>query len=203
MRRTEGIARLALSAVAVLTLAALPNAWAAHAAESVYAPYAFLVGEWQITPAGSQVPQAVTRFRWGPGQSYLLLETSLIIDSKEEPHFEGMLMWNGVHKNLDMLLTLDLKGGRVQEQGVVFVESDGTVVRDITAYYSEGVRTMGDTRPVGPQGATAKFRQTFKSTGPDTILTTLLRQTESGWVATFPGSDRSLMTRRAASTKNR
>lgn len=203
MRRTEDITRLAWSAVAVLMIASLPNARAAHAAESVYAPYAFLVGEWQITPAGSQVPQAVTRFQWGPGESYLLLETSLIVDGKEEPHFEGMLMWNGVHKNLDMLLALDLKGGRIQEQGVVFVESDGTVVRDITAYYSEGVRRMGDPRPVGPEGATAKFRQTFKSTGPDTILTTLMRQTERGWVATFPGSDRSLMTRRAASTKNR
>lgn len=196
MRPTEGITRWALRAVAVLMIASLPNAPAADAAESVYAPYAFLVGEWQITPAGSQVPQAVTRFRWGPGQSYLLLETSLIVDGKQEPHFEGMLMWNGVHKNLDMLLALDLKGGRSQEQGVVFIESDGTVVRDITAYYSEGVRTMGSTQPVGPEGATAKFRQTFKATGPDTILTTLMRQTEHGWVATFPGSDRLLMTRR-------
>jgi hypothetical protein len=203
MRRTENITRLTLRIVAVLMSASLPNAPAAHAAESVYAPYAFLVGEWQITPAGSQVPLAVTRFRWGPGQSYLLLETSLIIDGKEVPHFEGMLMWNGVRKNLDMLLALDLKGGRVQEQGVVFVEPDGTVVRDITAYYSEGVRRMGDTQAVGPQGATARFRQTFKSTGPDTILTTLMRQTEHGWVATFPGSDRSVMTRHAAPAKDR
>jgi len=202
MRRTESTTRLALSIVAVLMSASLPNA-RAHAAESVYAPYAFLVGEWQITPAGSQVPQAVTRFRWGPGQSYLLLGTSLIIDGKEEPHFEGMLMWNGVRKNLDMLLALDLEGGRVQEQGVVFVEPDGTVVRDITAYYSEGVRRMGHTQAVGPEGDTAKFRQTFKSTGPDTILTTIMRQTERGWVATFPGSDRAVMTRRAAATKDR
>ena len=203
MRPTEGVTRLALRAAAVLMIAALPNARAAHAAESVYAPYAFLVGEWQIAPAGSQVPQAVTRFRWGPGHSYLLLETSLIVDGKEEPHFEGMLMWNGVHKNLDMLLALDLNGGRVQEQGVVFVEPDGTVVRDITAYYSEGVRTMGDTGLVGPEGASAKFRQTFKSTGPDTIFTTLMRQTDRGWVATFPGSDRLIMSRRAPSKKER
>jgi hypothetical protein len=77
------------------------------------------------------------------------------------------------------------------------------VVRDITAYYSEGVRMMGESRPIGPEGATAKFRQTFKSTGFDTILTTLMRQTEGGWVATFPGSDRSVMSRRAAATRNR
>lgn len=200
MRRTESITRLALRLIAILVSA---SPLAAHAAESVYAPYAFLVGEWQIAPAGSQVPQAVTRFRWGPGRSYIWLETSLIIEGKEVPHFEGMLMWNGVRKNLDMLLALDLEGGRIQEQGAVFVEPDGTVVRDITAYYSEGVRRMGDTQTVGPEGATAKFRQTFKSTGPDTILTTLMRQTERGWVATFPGSDRSVMTRRVTSTKDR
>lgn len=196
MRRTESLTRLALSVVVALVSAALPNARSARAAESVYAPYAFLVGEWEVTPAGSRLPQAVTRFKWGPGESYLMLETSLIIDGKEEPHFEGMLIWNGVRKNLDMLLALDLEGGRVQEQGVVFVEPDGTVVRDITAYYSEGVRRMGDTEAVGPEGATAKFRQTFESTGPDTILTSLMRQTERGWVATFPGSDRAVMTRR-------
>ena len=98
-------------------MAVLIFASTAHAADSVYAPYAFLIGEWQITPEGSQVPMAVTRFRWGPGQSYLLLETSLIIEGKEEPHFEGMLVWNGVHKNLDMLLTMDSKSGRAQEQG--------------------------------------------------------------------------------------
>jgi hypothetical protein len=203
MRRTESITRLAVRLVTILMNALPAHALAAQATESVYAPYAFLVGEWQITPAGSQVPQAVTRFRWGPGRSYILLETSLIIDGKEVPHFEGMLMWNGVRKNLDMLLALDLTGGRTQEQGVVFVEPDGTVVRDITAYYSEGVRRMGDTQAVGPEGATAKFRQTFKSTGPDSILTTLMRQTERGWVATFPGSDRSVMTRRVTSTKDR
>jgi hypothetical protein len=195
MRRTESF-RLALRLVALLISA---SPLAAYAAESVYAPYAFLIGEWEITPFGSQAPQAVTRFEWGPGRSYVLLQTSLIIDGKEVPHFEGMLMWNGVRKNLDMLLALDLEGGRIQEQGAVFVEPDGTVVRDITAYYSEGVRRMGDTQTVGPEGATAKFRQTFKSTGPDSILTTLMRQTEHGWVATFPGSDRSMMTRRAAS----
>ena len=133
MRRTEGIARLALSAVAVLTLASLPNTWAAHAAESVYAPFAFLVGEWEITPAGSQVPQAVTRFRWGPGQSYLLLETSLILNGKEEPHFEGMLMWNGVHKHLDMLLALDLKGGRDVVHHRLDAEDRAVDVRDVIA----------------------------------------------------------------------
>ena len=61
-----------------------------------------------------------------------------------------------------MLLSLDLAGGRIQEQGRVFVEPDGTVERD----------------------------------GADRILTTLMRHTATGWVPSFPGSDRSVMTRR-------
>ena len=65
-------------------------------------------------------------------------------------------MWNGVRRNLDMLVTIDLKGGRAQEQGVVFVENDGTVVRDITAYYSAGGGREG-AAAAGPEGATARF----------------------------------------------
>jgi hypothetical protein len=34
---------------------------------------------------------------------------------REEPHLEGILVWNGVHKNLDMHFVMDLKSGRVQE----------------------------------------------------------------------------------------
>ena len=61
---------------------------------------------------------AVQRFTWGPGHSYIWYAGSFIgPGGKEDPHFEGMLVWNGVHKNLDMLLTMDLKSGRAQEQG--------------------------------------------------------------------------------------
>ena len=47
-----------------------------------------------------------------------------------------------------------------------------------------------------PAGATARFRQTFQPDGPDRIKTRVLRETKDGWVATFPGSDRLVMTRR-------
>ena len=148
-----------------------------------------------MAPVGSP-PQAVTRVEWGPGRSCLRLGTNLLIGGREAPHFEGLLMWNGVRRDLDMLLSLDLAGGRIQEQGRVFVEPDGTVVRDVTAIYSEGTRSIGDNRTIGAEGGTAKFRQTFKRDGADRILTTLMRHTATGWVPSFPGSDRSVMTRR-------
>jgi hypothetical protein len=127
---------------------------------------------------------------------------SLLENGAERPHFEGILVWNGVQKNLDMLLSMDLEHGLVQEKGLVTVEPDGTVVREITASYSAGVRVMGGhgaaDSPNG-SGAAAKFRQTFKAAGPDRILTRALRESPQGWIATFPGSDRLAMTRRAKS----
>jgi hypothetical protein len=122
---------------------------------------------------------------------------SLLMGGAERPHFEGMLMWNGVRRNLDMLLSLDLEGGRVQEQGTVSIAPDGTVVRDITAYYSEGVGMITTGRRAGPEGATARFRQTFKAQSADRVLTALLRESGDAWVPTFPGSDHLVMIRRA------
>lgn len=166
-------------------------------APSVYAPFAFLIGEWDVGPESGPA-QATTRFSWGPGQSYLLMRSSLLVQHREEPHLEGMLMWNGVSKHLDMLLALDLKGGRAQERGSMFVDAAGVVIRDITASYSEGVRMLAEDRIVGPAGATARFRQTYQPLGPDRIRTTLMRETPAGWVPTFPGSEQLVMTRRAA-----
>jgi len=104
-------------------------------------------------------------------------------------------VWNGVRRNLDMLVSMDLEHGLVQEQGVVRVEPEGTVVREITATYAAGTQPIG--RPkVGSEGATAHFRQTFRPSGPDRVLTEVLRQTDRGWTATFPGSDELVMTRK-------
>jgi hypothetical protein len=114
----------------------------------------------------------------------------------ERPHFEGLLMWNGVHRNLDMLLSLDLEGGRVQEQGTVSITPDGTVVRDITAYYSEGAGMVTTGRRAGPDGGVARFRQTFKAQSADRVVTSLLRESGDGWAPTFPGSDHLVMIRR-------
>lgn len=159
-----------------------------------YTPYRFLIGKWDIAPESGGAPIARALFRWGPNQSYIWYRGSLLVKGVEVPHFEGLLLWNGVRKNLDMLLALDLDGGLVQEQGVMSIESDGTVVREITAFYSEGTRPIGQPM-AGTGGAKARFRQTFRAAGSNRILTTVMRQLGKGWVATFPGSDRLVMTR--------
>jgi hypothetical protein len=201
--------RIALAALATILVAGCagphgagfvhgetPGAATAAAAPSPYAPYRFLVGEWNVGAEGA-APAAVARFRWGPGDSYLWFSVAMLAGRVEQPHFEGLLMWNGVRRNLDMLLTLDLAGGLSQEQGSMAIAPDGTVVRDITAYYSPGVRLPPrfDTRaPEG--GATIRFRQTFRQEAPGRIRTALMRRDGEAWNPAFPGSDNLLMTPR-------
>ena len=132
-------------------------------AENPFGPYEFLIGEWDVKSETEGSPIGVQRVRWGPNRSYIWYAVTLLSDGREEPHLEGMLVWNGVHKNLDMLFVMDFKSGRVQEQGTMAVEADGSLVRNITAVYSPGVQAM--TGAVGPGGATAHFRQTYKQIG--------------------------------------
>ena len=168
---------------------------AGSARRDQYAPYEILLGEWNISPEAGGPAVAIQRVKWGPNKSYLWCSASLLVDGVEQPHFEGILAWDGVHKNLAVLLSVDLQYGLAEEQGTLSVEADGTLVRDITAVYSEGVKPIGRAS-VGPDGATDHFRQTFKAAGPDRIVTAVLRESEHGWVATFPGSDHLVMTRR-------
>lgn len=192
MARTEKSAvRLGIAAL----LLAVTSAEARPPAPTPYAPYEFLIGEWDIGAQAGGPPVARALFRWGPGNSYIWYAGSLLVNGVEEPHFEGLLVWNGVRRNLDMLLSLDLHGGRTQEQGTISIDADGKVVREISAIYSEGARPIGQA-PAPPQGATARFRQTFRRVGPDRIATEVLRDDGGRWVATFPGSDRLVMTRR-------
>jgi len=187
--------------VGVILLTILFQARGAGAAEPApvprqYAPYAFLIGAWDVAPDGGP-PIGVARFRWGPNGAYIWYSQSLLEDGAERPHFEGVLVWNGVRRKLDMLLSVDLDRGLVAESGTLGIQPDGTLVREITAIYSEGAGAMGG-KPAGPEGATARFRQTFRREAPDRIATRVLRASGKGWVATFPGSDRLVMTRRAA-----
>ena len=163
-----------------------------------FGPYEFLIGDWDVKSEIDGSPMAVQRVRWGPNCSYIWYAVALLAEGREEPHFEGMLVWNGVHKNLDMLFVMDLRSGRVQEQGTMSAVGDRTLVRNITAVYSPGVQAI--TGAVGSDGATAQFRQTYRQIGPDKIQTSAMRQTEHGWVATFPGSDRLLMVRRSGNS---
>lgn len=162
-----------------------------------YEPYAFLIGEWDVGPEGG-APAAVMRFRWGTKKTYIWYSGALLVEGEEQPSFEGLLVWNGVRHNLDMLLVLDQStGDLVQEQGSVSVSPDGSVVREVTVYYSEGNALPPDwTTAAGPDGARARFRHTFTAAGPDRIRTSILRESESGWVPSFPGSDALVMTRR-------
>jgi len=114
----------------------------------------------------------------------------------DEPHMEGMFLWNGVRGSLDMLMVMDMNGGRVQEQGTLSVRPDGTIVREITAIYAPGVAFMGDDGRTRA-GGTARFEQVWKPLGPDRYFTAMMRKTATGWTPTFPGSDNLLMTRRA------
>ena len=145
-------------------------------AENPFGPYEFLIGEWDVKSEIEGSPIGIQRVRWGPNRSYIWYALALLSDGREEPHLEGMLVWNGVHKNLDMLFVMDLKSGRVQEQGTMSAEPDGSLVRNITAVYSPGVQAM--TGPVASAGATAQFRQTYKQIGSDKIQTSAMRRTE-------------------------
>jgi len=163
-----------------------------------FAPYRFLIGEWDVGKPGES-PMMMQYFRWGPGESYVLFgAATLSASGKLDPHFDGLLAWNGVRKNLDMLVVLDLDGGgRMQEQGTLSFEAAGKVTREITATYSEELRPSGSNAGGAASGGwTARFRQTFERVSGDTIITTVMRETKDGWVATFPGSERLMMTRR-------
>ncbi len=182
--------------------AALPNPHAmpataprAAVGPSVYDPYRFLVGEWHVGPEKGP-PLLVARIRFGPGESYLWYAASTLQGGTEYPHFEGMLVWNGTRRHLDMLLSLDLSRGLVQEAGAVRALPDGRVVRDIVAHYSPGVPLppRGEAK-AGPDGASIAFRQVFTPVNAARVLTTLERRESEQWVPAFPGSDALVMTR--------
>jgi hypothetical protein len=182
-----------------VALAAVMTAASTRAADAngtdPFAPYRFLIGDWELAGEAGGPAIGISRFQWGPGQSYIRLSTSLLVDGVERPHFEGILVWNGVSRNLDMLVCMDLERGLIQEKGALTVGADGTLVREITATYGEGARPMGQPA-AGKSGATARFRQTYRLVGPDRVATAALRVSDGRWVPTFPGSDRLVMTRR-------
>jgi len=149
---------------------------------SVYAPYRFLIGEWSVAPTAGGPSAAVARFRWGPNESYIWFSVATLEGAREAPQLEGMLMWNGARRDLDILLALEVDGRGVQEQGRLFLDADGGAVREITM--------------IDAKGAQARFRQTFRAEAADRIATSVMRETPAGWVATFPGSERLVMTRR-------
>ena len=147
-----------------------------------YTAYEFLIGDWYSRPTGGPDIAIHQNFRWGTRQSFIYYTTSTSMNGAPEAvHFEGMLVWNGQTHELDYVVALE-PGSGGQERGTLHVEPDGAVVREVTM--------------TAANGRVAHFRQTFRRTGPDTAMTSLMRQTATGWEPNFPGSDNIAMTRR-------
>ena len=147
-----------------------------------YGAYAFLIGDWDSRPTGGPDIAIHQNFRWGTRQGFIYYTTSTRLNgSPEAIHFEGMLVWNGATHNLDYVIASE-PGSGAQEQGYMHAEADGSVVREVTMTRANG--------------EVAHFRQTFRSTGPDSATTSLMRQTATGWEPNFPGSENIAMTRR-------
>jgi hypothetical protein len=69
------------------------------------------------------------------------------------------------------------------EKGTLHAEPDGSLVRETTAVEGDGTINH--------------FRQTFRRTGANTAVTTLMRQNADGtWAPNFAGADNLVMTRR-------
>ena len=145
--------------------------------DEAYAPYARLIGVWETN--GGQIVQ---RFSWGPGRGYILYSTTTRgADGADHVHFEGILVYNAQTQNLDFLIALE-PGTLGQERGVVRAEPDGAIVRDVEL--------------IGSNGASSRFRQTFRLTSADAGETSLMRDNgQGGWTPNFPGSDRLAMRR--------
>ena len=164
-------------AMAVLTL---PLPGAAHADEKALLDP--LIGEWNVGPPGGAAA-FVERFSFGPERAYVWVAVALIRPAGDEHlHFEGLAAWNAATKRFDYLFAVE-PGSGVQERGEFYAGDDGSIVRDV-------LLTAAD-------GSTAVFRQTFRDLRDGRFETTLMRKTADGWAATFPGSERLVMVRRA------
>jgi hypothetical protein len=175
------MALVAMSPGPAMPAAAAGAAEAPHPADP-YRPYEFLIGDWVSTPAGGGAMTIRQLFRWGPGRAYILATTFIRQGAgPEKVHFEGLMVWNGASRNLDFLFAVE-PGSGAQERGIVRVEADGSLVREVVL--------------TGADGRTADFRQTFRSTGSESAVTALMRRTADGWAPSFPGSERLEMSRR-------
>lgn len=167
----------------LLSLAAAAGPACADEAPAGYATLAPLIGQWSVGSEGG-APAFIQRFSWGPKQAYVWVQVAMILDSGEEHlHFEGPVLWNGATRRYDYLFSVE-PGSLVQEKGEIHATADGEIIREV-------VLTAAD-------GATARFRQTFRALGDGRFVTTLMRQTADGWSPTFPGSERLIMTRRTS-----
>jgi hypothetical protein len=182
LRALIGAASFAL--LASVASPALAQAHTAHqaAVPNPYGAMSFLIGEWDtVGPNGAN--SIIQRFRWGPNEAYIWSSTSLVANGQEHLHFEGIIIWNFANNNADTLFALE-PGSGTEEKGVIHIDADGTIVRDVTT--------------TDAAGHTQTFRQTLRRTGDNTAVTSLMRQSPDGsWSPNFPGADHLVMVRRA------
>ena len=148
----------------------------AAAAESPYAPYDWLIGDWS---SKSGLRELIS---YGPNRSYI--KFSAFIATKSNPqrlHFEGIALWNARTRRLDYLFAVE-PGSGIQENGTYRVEADGEIIREVEL--------------IDATGKSGTFRQTFRRTGTNSAITTVMRQTATGWEPTFPGGERIELSRR-------
>ncbi|MEO7654615.1 MAG: hypothetical protein ABIS23_02890 [Sphingomicrobium sp.] len=152
---------------------------AASVAADVYAPFDWLVGDWTAQAGPGVLREHLT---YGPNRSYIRFSVfASSVNGPEHLHFEGIAMWNGKTRMLDYLFVVE-PGSGAQENGTIRADADGTIVREVEL--------------ITPSGKVGTFRQTFRSAGPDRMVTTVMRKTDKGWEPTFPGGERIEMTRR-------
>src|SRR5262249_22739726 len=133
-------------------------------ADNPYAGYAFLIGEWDTPQAAGGIHQSLS---WGPSNSYIWYRVYNRENGGAEEHLdqEGIMTFNARDNDLDFLFVHE-PSSLGQEQGRVHVEADGSVVRETTAIAGDGTVT--------------RFRQTWRSTGANTAVTSLMRQNADG-----------------------
>jgi len=170
------MSRLAMVAGAIILLASAEAA--PEATSENYAPYEFLIGDWISNSGGTRLRQS---FSWGPARSYIRYSTYMQRPgSAEQLHFDGIMLWNGKSRALDFLFAVE-PGSGIQEKGTVTAIPGQPIVREVEL--------------TAKNGSVSYFRQTFQRTGPQTVVTSLMSRTETGWQPNFPGADRIEMRR--------
>ena len=192
--RRGGFWRTLCSVVIAIAAGAVPFSAFAQIDRAPYAPFESLIGVWEVSDGAGGPPFAIHRFRWSPSRSYILHSGSILINGAEQPQFEGMLMWNGVERRLDVLISTDLRYGLSQQQGSIRIGEDGVFVREIQGIFSPGV-SRGSDPPAGQRGAIQDFRQTYRVTEPGRMLTSVMRHAGERWEPTHPGSESWVMVR--------
>jgi len=164
--------------IALLSLS-IPNAAGACATDD---NLEFLVGEW-MTGAKTEAPSIVQKYQWGPAQSYIWAQTSILDPNGDEHlHFVGMIVVNRATAVHDYLYVVE-PGTGAHEKGRIIRENDGVVVRSV--------------RLVDGAGKESEFRQRFECDKDGALTTSLERRASDGWTPTFPGSIGMIMTKRA------